>query len=103
LHAADVVFANLECCFCEPGIERSPEGEGFYAALKAAEALTIAGVHAVGNANNINYEARAMAHTCPSGSKSTRISRSSTGSAASPSKPDTAVARIRIGSASCCT
>jgi len=46
LHAADVVFANLECCF--------------YAPLQAAEALTLAGVHAVGNANNVNYGAAAI-------------------------------------------
>ena len=103
MHTADVVFANLECCFYDPGAKHSPEDEGFYAALKAAEALTIAGVHAVGNANNVHYDARATAHTCPSGSKSSRASRSSTGLAASPSKPDTAVARIRIGSTSCCT
>ena len=60
LHEADVVFANLECCFYEPGVERSPEDEGFYAPLKAAEALSIAGVHAVGNANNVNYGAAAI-------------------------------------------
>jgi hypothetical protein len=60
LRAADVVFANLECCFYEPEGERSPEDEGFYAPLKAAEALTIAGVHAVGNANNVNYGAPAI-------------------------------------------
>lgn len=55
LHAADVVFSNLECCFYEPTLERSIEDEGFYASYRAAEALTIAGVHAVGNANNVNY------------------------------------------------
>jgi poly-gamma-glutamate capsule biosynthesis protein CapA/YwtB (metallophosphatase superfamily) len=60
LHAADVVFANLECCFYEPDGERSPEDEGFYAPLKAAEALTLAGVHAVGTANNVNYGAPAI-------------------------------------------
>ncbi len=60
LHTADVVFANLECCFYEPDGERSLEEEGFYAPLKAAEALTIAGVHAVGNANNVNYGAPAI-------------------------------------------
>jgi hypothetical protein len=31
LHAADVVFANLACCFYEPEAERSPEEGGFYA------------------------------------------------------------------------
>jgi poly-gamma-glutamate capsule biosynthesis protein CapA/YwtB (metallophosphatase superfamily) len=60
LHAADVVFANLECCFYEPEGERSLEDEGFYAPLKSAEALTFAGVHAVGNANNVNYGAPAI-------------------------------------------
>ncbi len=60
LRAADVVFANLECCFYEPNGERSPEDEGFYAPPKAAEALTLAGVHAVGNANNVNYGAPAI-------------------------------------------
>jgi poly-gamma-glutamate capsule biosynthesis protein CapA/YwtB (metallophosphatase superfamily) len=60
LHAANVVFANLECCFYEPDGERSPEDEGFYAPLKAAEALTLAGVHAVGTANNVNYGATAI-------------------------------------------
>jgi len=60
LQAADVVFSNLECCFYEPGSERSVEDEGFYASLRAAEALTIAGVQAVGNANNVNYGAPAI-------------------------------------------
>jgi poly-gamma-glutamate capsule biosynthesis protein CapA/YwtB (metallophosphatase superfamily) len=60
LHAADLVFANLECCFFEPEGERSLEDEGFYAPLKSAEALTFAGVHAVGNANNVNYGAPAI-------------------------------------------
>src|SRR5687767_14397089 len=60
LHAADVVFANLECCFYEPEGERSLEDEGFYAPLKSADALTFAGVHAVGNANNVNYGAPAI-------------------------------------------
>jgi poly-gamma-glutamate synthesis protein (capsule biosynthesis protein) len=54
------VFANLECCFYEPEAERSLEDEGFYAPLKAAEALTLAGVHVVGNANNVNYGAPAI-------------------------------------------
>jgi poly-gamma-glutamate capsule biosynthesis protein CapA/YwtB (metallophosphatase superfamily) len=60
LRAADVVFSNLECCFYEPEGERSLEDEGFYAPLKSAEALTFAGVHAVGNANNVNYGAPAI-------------------------------------------
>lgn len=60
LQAADVVFSNLECCFYEPGMERSVEDEGFYATLKSAEALKLAGVHAVGNANNVNFGAPAI-------------------------------------------
>jgi Bacterial capsule synthesis protein PGA_cap len=44
LHAVEVVFTNLECCLYEPDGERSPEEEGFYTPLKAAETLTIAGV-----------------------------------------------------------
>jgi poly-gamma-glutamate synthesis protein (capsule biosynthesis protein) len=60
LQAADIVFSNQECCFYEPGSERSVEDEGFYAPLRAAEALTFAGVHAVGNANNVNYGAPAI-------------------------------------------
>ena len=60
LHAADVVFANLECCFYEPEVERSVDDEGFYAYRSVAEALRIAGIHAVGNANNVNYGAPAI-------------------------------------------
>jgi poly-gamma-glutamate capsule biosynthesis protein CapA/YwtB (metallophosphatase superfamily) len=60
LHAADLVFSNLECCFYEPALERSIEDEGFYASYSAAEALSIAGVHAVGNANNVNFGAPAI-------------------------------------------
>ena len=60
LHSADVVFSNLECCFYEPGTERSVEDEGFYATLKSADALTLAGVQAIGNANNVNYGAPAI-------------------------------------------
>jgi len=60
LNAADIVFSNLECCFYEPTLERSIEDEGFYASLHAAEALKIAGVSAIGNANNVNYGAPAI-------------------------------------------
>lgn len=60
LQAANVVFSNLECCFYEPERERSVEDEGFYAPLQSAEALTLAGVHAIGNANNVNYGAPAI-------------------------------------------
>ena len=60
LRAADVVFANLECCFYASEAERSSEDEGFYAPLQAAQALCMAGIHAVGNANNVNYGAAAI-------------------------------------------
>ena len=60
LHHVDVVFGNLECCVYETNVERSIEDEGFFTPLKAAEALTIAGVHAVGTANNVNYSAPAI-------------------------------------------
>lgn len=60
LHAADVVFANLECCFYEPALERSVDEEGFYASLATVEALNIAGVHGIGNANNVNFGAPAI-------------------------------------------
>lgn len=60
MNAADVVFSNLECCFYEPGTERSVDDEGFYASLESAEALKIAGVQAIGNANNVNYGAPAI-------------------------------------------
>ncbi len=39
LHDADVVFANLECYFYEPTVDRSLEDEGFYAPLRSAEAV----------------------------------------------------------------
>jgi poly-gamma-glutamate synthesis protein (capsule biosynthesis protein) len=55
LRAADLVFGNLECCLYEPAAERSVGDEGFYAAPAMAEALTIAGYHALGTANNVNY------------------------------------------------
>ncbi len=53
--AADLVLSNLECCFYEPDAAHALEREGFFAPLAAAEALTLAGIHAVGIANNVNY------------------------------------------------
>lgn len=54
--AADVVFCNLECCLYHPPQGHAPENEGFFAdPLVAGEALTSAGVGAVGIANNVNY------------------------------------------------
>jgi poly-gamma-glutamate capsule biosynthesis protein CapA/YwtB (metallophosphatase superfamily) len=61
LHAADAVFANLECCLYLPP-RRSHATEGFFADPQTGgEALRLAGVHAVGIANNVNYGADAIA------------------------------------------
>ena len=57
LHAADVVFGNLECCLHLPA-RRSHDIEGFFADPQAGgEALRLGGIHAVGVANNVNYGA----------------------------------------------
>jgi poly-gamma-glutamate capsule biosynthesis protein CapA/YwtB (metallophosphatase superfamily) len=53
--SADLVFSNLECCFYEPQAGHAIEREGFFASFPAAEALKVAGIHAVGIANNVNY------------------------------------------------
>lgn len=61
LRAADVVFSNLECCLYASAQSRvmardDRSGyEGFYAAPAAGEALRLAGIHGIGNANNQNY------------------------------------------------
>jgi poly-gamma-glutamate synthesis protein (capsule biosynthesis protein) len=55
LRAADFLFGNLECCLYAPPPERSLGDEGFYAPPAAGEALTLAGFHALGTANNVNY------------------------------------------------
>jgi poly-gamma-glutamate capsule biosynthesis protein CapA/YwtB (metallophosphatase superfamily) len=60
LHSADLVFANLECCFYESTVERYPQEEGFYALPATSAALQLAGVRAVGMANNVNYGAAAI-------------------------------------------
>ena len=52
---SDFVFSNLECCFYIPPGGHSLENEGFFAEAHAAEALKIAGIQAVGIANNVNY------------------------------------------------
>jgi poly-gamma-glutamate capsule biosynthesis protein CapA/YwtB (metallophosphatase superfamily) len=54
--AADIVFSNLECCLYDPPPGHAVESEGFYASpLIGGEALRVAGVGAVGIANNVNY------------------------------------------------
>lgn len=61
LRSADVLFGNLECCLYAGPAKRSLSDEGFYAAPAAGRALTIAGYHAMGVANNVNYGADAIA------------------------------------------
>src|SRR5262245_47671119 len=56
MRAADLVFANLECCLYEPPHEHAVEHEGFFADPEiAGEALRIGRIAAVGLANNVNY------------------------------------------------
>ena len=63
LRAADFLFGNLECCLYAPPAERSLAEEGFCAPPAAGEALTLAGFHALGTANNVNYGPDAIAHS----------------------------------------
>jgi poly-gamma-glutamate synthesis protein (capsule biosynthesis protein) len=60
LGQADVRFANLECCFYEAPAARSLSDEGFYASPAVAKALRVAGIDAVGTANNVNYGENAI-------------------------------------------
>jgi poly-gamma-glutamate capsule biosynthesis protein CapA/YwtB (metallophosphatase superfamily) len=53
--AADVVFSNLECCLFETPSGHSVSNEGFFAAPASGAALTLAGITAVGIANNVHY------------------------------------------------
>jgi poly-gamma-glutamate capsule biosynthesis protein CapA/YwtB (metallophosphatase superfamily) len=56
MRAADLVFANLECCLYAPPDGHTVEHEGFFADPGiAGEALQIGGIAAVGIANNVNY------------------------------------------------
>lgn len=56
LRSATVVFSNMECCLYAPPGGHSVENEGFFAAPgPGGEALKLAGIHAVGIANNVNY------------------------------------------------
>ena len=62
LHAADVVFGNLECCLHLPASRHSEANEGFFAdPVVGGEALKLACIHAVGIANNVNYGATSIA------------------------------------------
>jgi poly-gamma-glutamate synthesis protein (capsule biosynthesis protein) len=61
LHAADAVFANLECCLHLPS-RRSHATEGFFVDPQiGGEALRLSGIRAVGIANNVNYGAENIA------------------------------------------
>jgi poly-gamma-glutamate capsule biosynthesis protein CapA/YwtB (metallophosphatase superfamily) len=61
MRAADLVFANLECCLYQPPEGHSIEQEGFFADPEiAGEALKIGGIAAVGLANNVNYGTAAI-------------------------------------------
>src|SRR5262249_54354834 len=62
LHAADVVFGNLECCLHLPASRQSDANEGFFAdPVVGGEALKLACIRAVGIANNVNYGATSIA------------------------------------------
>lgn len=63
LRRADLLFGNLECCLYAPPAERSLADEGFYAPPAAGEALNLAGYHAIGTANNVNYGSDAIQHS----------------------------------------
>src|SRR5436305_8719992 len=61
LRAADLVFANLECCLYRPPEGHTVEHEGFFADPEiAGAALAEAGIAAVGLANNVNYGTAAI-------------------------------------------
>ena len=61
LRAADIVFANLECCLYEPPDGHVVENEGFFAEPGiAGETLKNGGIAAVGLANNVNYGGAAI-------------------------------------------
>jgi poly-gamma-glutamate synthesis protein (capsule biosynthesis protein) len=60
LRAADVLFGNLECCLYAAEGEHSLTDEGFWAPPAAGRALKLAGYHALGNANNVNYGSAAI-------------------------------------------
>jgi poly-gamma-glutamate capsule biosynthesis protein CapA/YwtB (metallophosphatase superfamily) len=61
LCGADLVFGNLECCLYRRPDGHTVEQEGFFADPKpAGEALRLAGIAAVGLANNVNYGATAI-------------------------------------------
>ena len=53
---ADLVFGNLECCLVKTPPGHSASNEGFFAdPVIGGEALKLAGIHAVGIANNVHF------------------------------------------------
>ena len=60
LRSADVLFGNLECCLYDASGAHSVGDEGFWAPPAAGRALKLAGYHALGNANNVNYGSEAI-------------------------------------------
>jgi poly-gamma-glutamate synthesis protein (capsule biosynthesis protein) len=62
LHAADVLFGNLECCLILPANRHSHANEGFFAdPTVGGEGLRFGRYDAVGIANNVNYGAANIA------------------------------------------
>jgi len=57
-------FANLECCLFEQSTAHELRDEGFFAPPAAGEALKLAGIDAVGNANNVNYGVEPITSSC---------------------------------------
>jgi poly-gamma-glutamate synthesis protein (capsule biosynthesis protein) len=56
LHRADMIFSNLECLLFAPAAGHSVGNEGFFAdPAIGCEALKLAGIQAVGIANNVHY------------------------------------------------
>jgi poly-gamma-glutamate capsule biosynthesis protein CapA/YwtB (metallophosphatase superfamily) len=55
LRTADIVFSNLECCLVERPAGHSASNEGFFADPAVGDALRLAGMRAVGIANNVHY------------------------------------------------
>jgi poly-gamma-glutamate capsule biosynthesis protein CapA/YwtB (metallophosphatase superfamily) len=57
---AELVFANLECCLFDEA-NSAGEQRGFYVPTRFAAALKAAGLHALGQANNVNIGREAVA------------------------------------------
>ena len=88
LRQADVVFSNLECCLVETPAGHSVSNEGFFAdPAVGGEALKLAGIHAVGIANNVHYGDRTSKRRSPAWTSSESSTRSG---------PDLAAARAPV-------